>query len=117
MTVGDATQLPIGLCLALIKPSKNFAQMHHHLLFAFEFFFRSKIQYIVCINFFPSIRIASTLNEGDKDSAAGHLLLFISALIPKALGSILTSVVIELSKPDNVRVILEGYVQNYGWFV
>ncbi len=59
-------------------------------------------------DFLPS-RIASTLHESDKDSSAGHLLLFISALIPKALSSILTSTVIELSKPEHVRLML-GWV-------
>ena len=36
---------------------------------------------------------------------AGHLLLFISALIPKAMASLLTSAVIELSKPENVSLV------------
>lgn len=49
--------------------------------------------------------IASCVHEqcSDKDSAAHHLLLFISALIPKAMSSLLTSVVIELSKTENKR--------------
>lgn len=36
---------------------------------------------------------------------AKNLLLFVSALIPKALASLLTSCVIELAKPDNVRIL------------
>ena len=49
--------------------------------------------------------IASCVHEqcSDKDLAAHHLLLFISALIPKAMSSLLTSVVIELSKTENKR--------------
>ena len=39
----------------------------------------------------------------DKEMAANLLLLFISALIPKALGSLLTSLLIQLSQPENVR--------------
>lgn len=48
--------------------------------------------------------IAAGIDEscGDRESVAGHLLLFISALIPKAVASLLTSAVIELSKPENV---------------
>ena len=49
--------------------------------------------------------IASCVHEqcSDEDLAAHHLLLFISALIPKAMSSLLTSVVIELSKTENRR--------------
>jgi cytochrome P450 len=39
----------------------------------------------------------------DKEAGLRHLLLFVSALIPKAFASILTSLVLELSKPENVR--------------
>lgn len=48
--------------------------------------------------------IAAGIEEscGDRESVAAHLLLFISALIPKAVASLLTSAVIELSKPENV---------------
>lgn len=38
----------------------------------------------------------------DKQLAAQHLLLFVSALIPKAVASLLTSAVIELAKSENV---------------
>lgn len=50
--------------------------------------------------------IAAGIDEScaDRDSVAGHLLLFISALIPKAVASLLTSAVIELSKPENVSL-------------
>lgn len=40
----------------------------------------------------------------DKTVAAQHLLLFVSALIPKAMASLLTSAVIELSKGENVSL-------------
>lgn len=49
--------------------------------------------------------IASGVQEqcSEEELGAHHLLLFISALIPKAMSSLLTSIVIELSNPDNVR--------------
>ena len=55
------------------------------------------LQHIAC-------SIAAGIDEscGDRESVAGHLLLFISALIPKAVASLLTSAVIELSMPENV---------------
>ena len=43
----------------------------------------------------------------DKESTAQHLLLFVSALIPKAVASLLTSAIIELSKPENVRLYVQ----------
>ncbi len=48
----------------------------------------------------------------DKMLAAQHLLLFVSALIPKAMSSLLTSAVIELSKSENVRI--EPRIQDLG---
>ena len=39
----------------------------------------------------------------ETEVVARNLLLFVSALIPKALASLLTSAVIELSKPENVH--------------
>lgn len=42
----------------------------------------------------------------DDESGLRHLLLFISALVPKAFAALLTSAVIELSKPENVRIII-----------
>ena len=48
--------------------------------------------------------MASEVNEAfaEKQQAAHHLLLFVSALIPKAVASLLTSAVIELAKSENV---------------
>lgn len=46
--------------------------------------------------------IASDVNTIFRETAADHLLLFVSALIPKAMASLLTSAVLELSKSDNV---------------
>ena len=40
----------------------------------------------------------------ETEVVARNLLLFVSALIPKALASLLTSAVIELSKPENVSI-------------
>ena len=40
----------------------------------------------------------------DQKMAAQHLLLFVSALIPKAMASLMVSAVIELSKSKNVRI-------------
>ena len=36
---------------------------------------------------------------------ANHILLFVSALVPKALASLMTSFCIELAKPENVRKV------------
>ncbi len=41
----------------------------------------------------------------ETELVAKNLLLFVSALIPKALASLLTSCVIELAKPENVRTL------------
>ena len=52
-------------------------------------------------------RIGSECVGENEEAGIQHLLLFVSALIPKAFASIMTSVVIELSKPENVsRVYL-----------
>lgn len=50
--------------------------------------------------------IASGIQESctDQDTAVRQLLLFTSALIPKALASLLTSTVLALSDPENVRL-------------
>ena len=40
----------------------------------------------------------------ETEVVARNLLLFVSALIPKALASLLTSAVIELSRPENVSM-------------
>ena len=40
-----------------------------------------------------------------KHEAVRNILVFVSAVIPKALASILTSFVIELAKPCNVRTL------------
>lgn len=54
----------------------------------------------------PSI-IASGIErcstEDDDEAGLRHLLLFVSALIPKAFASLMTSIVVELSKPENAR--------------
>ena len=49
-------------------------------------------------------RIASGIHDnfGEDGSGLRHLLLFITALIPKAFAALLTSAVVELSKPENV---------------
>ncbi len=47
--------------------------------------------------------IATSVSEVFQESAADHLLLFVCALIPKAMASLLTSAILELSKPGNVR--------------
>ena len=50
-----------------------------------------------------SVRIASGIHDRtDKDVTVSNLLLFISALIPKALASLMTSILLELAKPENV---------------
>ncbi|XP_064383686.1 putative cytochrome P450 120 [Halichondria panicea] len=55
--------------------------------------------------------IASGVLESvaDTELVARNLLLFVSALIPKAMASLLTSCVIELSKPENLmwRFVME----------
>ena len=38
------------------------------------------------------------------DELSRHMLLFISALVPKALSSLLTSCCLELAKPHNVSI-------------
>ena len=48
------------------------------------------------------VRIATSVSEVFRDSAADHLLLFVCALIPKAMASLLTSTILELSRNDNV---------------
>ena len=58
-------------------------------------------------------RIASGIGtcstEGDEEAGVRHLLLFVSALIPKAFASLMTSVVVELSKPENVYMAHTHY--------
>ena len=49
--------------------------------------------------------IQTCVNE-DEEAGQRHLLLFVSALIPKAFASILTSLVLELSKPENVSAVI-----------
>ncbi len=46
----------------------------------------------------------------DTELVARNLLLFVSALIPKAMASLLTSCVIELSKPENVPKMLSYFL-------
>ena len=38
---------------------------------------------------------------------ANHVLLFASALVPKALASLMTSFCIELAKPQNVSINID----------
>ena len=62
---------------------------------------------------FFSFRIASGVegcSTDDKEAGLRHLLLFVSALIPKAFASIMTSLVLELSKPENVRNIYQHFL-------
>jgi len=47
-------------------------------------------------------RVASSVRGVLQESAADHLLLFVCALIPKAMASLLTSTILELSRSDNV---------------
>ena len=52
-------------------------------------------------------RFVSAMREAEFNSkmeAANHLLLFVSALVPKALASILTSFCLELAKEHNVGI-------------
>ena len=42
----------------------------------------------------------------DEEEAAHHILLFVSALIPKAIASMLTSFFIATSGPDKVRIMV-----------
>lgn len=46
------------------------------------------------------------IEAGFKSSTetANHVLLFVSALVPKALSSLLTSFCLELAKPENVSL-------------
>ena len=59
---------------------------------------------VMVVEFVLWFSIAAGIDKSctDRESVAGHLLLFISALIPKAVASLLTSAVIELSKTENV---------------
>ena len=51
-------------------------------------------------------RIASAMQDSDMDIdvATHNILLFISALIPKALAALMTSILVELAKPEHVRI-------------
>ncbi len=40
------------------------------------------------------------------DELSRHMLLFVSALVPKALSSLLTSCCLELAKPYNVSTLV-----------
>ena len=62
----------------------------------------SKVAIIYCSSYF---RIASSVHSNTPSSelAIRNLLIFISALIPKALASVMTSILLELAKPENVR--------------
>ena len=50
-------------------------------------------------------RFLNVIREAEfksKAEMANHVLLFVSALVPKALASLMTSFCIELAKPENV---------------
>jgi len=50
-------------------------------------------------------RFLNVMRESEfksKSEMANHILLFVSALVPKALSSLMTSFCIELAKPQNV---------------
>ena len=65
---------------------------------------RQRFFELIVIILFSFYSIAAGVDGSctDRESVAGHLLLFISALIPKAVASLLTSAVLELSNPENV---------------
>lgn len=53
-------------------------------------------------------RFLSVVREAEFQSMAemaNHVLLFVSALIPKALAALMTSFCLELAKPQNVGLI------------
>lgn len=53
-------------------------------------------------------RFLSVVREAEFQSKAemvNHVLLFVSALIPKALAALMTSFCLELAKPQNVGLI------------
>lgn len=55
-------------------------------------------------------RIASGVEDSNNgDLATRNILLFISALIPKALASLMTSLVVALAKPENVHTHSHTY--------
>ena len=56
-----------------------------------------------CFSFLNAIREAEFKSKAEM---ANHLLLFVSALVPKALASLMTSFCIELAKPENVSKII-----------
>ena len=39
----------------------------------------------------------------DQELTVRNILLFISALIPKAMASLMASILLELAKPENVK--------------
>ena len=49
------------------------------------------------------------------DELSRHMLLFVSALVPKALSSLLTSCCLELAKPYNVSTLINQ--NNFIWKV
>ena len=57
----------------------------------------------LCFSFLNAIREAEFKSKAEM---ANHLLLFVSALVPKALASLMTSFCIELAKPENVSKII-----------
>ena len=57
--------------------------------------------------FFFFVRFINVIRESEfksKTEMANHILLFVSALVPKALASLMTSFCIELAKPENVSI-------------
>lgn len=47
--------------------------------------------------------VRSRFPANDHTAAVGHLMVFVSALIPKAMSSLLTSTLLELAKPENAQ--------------
>ena len=53
------------------------------------------------------LRTMSDAGFRDIDELSRHMLLFVSALVPKALSSLLTSCSLELAKPHNVSTLIK----------
>ncbi len=66
------------------------------------FFIRGSTNSIALVLLYSIASQVRSSCSQDREMAANHLLLFVSALIPKAMASLLTSAIIELSKDENV---------------
>ena len=60
--------------------------------------------------FFRFINVMRESEFKSMTEMANHILLFVSALVPKALASLMTSFCIELAKPENVSTLLKIYM-------